>query len=157
MQRRRLLFYLLLNALVSACVVGIALFVYDRYYRPDCRTAVYPTSPSSPASTVTDESQLDIISVIGAGTVSSEIVVIKNGGTEPVVLDGWSLRDGGNNIYTFPQLTLNPDGTVQVHTASGENTPVDLYWNLAEPVWESGDIASLFDPQGNLRALYTIP
>jgi hypothetical protein len=28
---------------------------------------------------------------------------------------------------------------------------------LRDPIWESGEVARLFDPQDNLRAIYRVP
>jgi len=46
---------------------------------------------------------------------------------------------------------------VQVHTASGADTVIDLYWGAGQAVWQSGEDARLFDSQGSLRALYRVP
>ena len=100
---------------------------------------------------------MDILTVSGAGVVATEVVVIKNNGLQAVDLSGWTLRDADGAVYTFPTLTVYPQGMLKVHTASGVNTPLDLYWNRSSAVWEAGEIVSLFDAQGTLRALYTIP
>ncbi len=153
-QRRQLFFYLLLNVIVSACVTGTILFFYDRAYRPAAATVFTPTQP---ALNVSVDANIEIVSIIGAGAASSEIVVIQNKGEEAVLLTDWFLQDGGGDLYTFPQLSLNPGGTVQVHTASGTNTAIDLYWGRVSSVWRSGGMARLYDPQGNERAQYSIP
>lgn len=156
MRSRRLLFYLLLNALVSACATGSILFFYDRHNRATC----LPTLPAAmnaitPLSSL--DEQVDILAVIGAGAVATEVVIIKNTGAQAIDLDGWTLRDTDKAVYTFPAITVYPEGVIQVHTTSGTNSPVDLYWNRTTAVWETGDIVSLFDSQGALRAVYTIP
>jgi hypothetical protein len=69
----------------------------------------------------------------------------------------WQLKDGDGNTFTFPQLILYTNGAVQVHTASGTDTVVDLYWDLRDPIWESGEVAELYDPLNKLRALYRVP
>ena len=159
MDRRRLLGYLLLNALVSALVTGTILFFYDRAYRADCSQAVLiPTLPAvTDATPQADRIRMDIIGVVGAGTESGEIVIIKNGGEEAVILTGWQLQDSNGNAYIFPQLTLYPAATLQVHTAGGEDTATDLYWDRGAAVWQPGEIAMLYDSQGILRALYRVP
>jgi hypothetical protein len=48
-------------------------------------------------------------------------------------------------------------GAVQIHTAAGTNTVVDLYWNMNAPVWKSGETASLYDASGNLIVVYKVP
>jgi Lamin Tail Domain len=145
MTRRRLLFYLLLNALVSALVIGTALFLYDRFGRPACSNSVGTISG------------VNIIGISGAGTLAKEIVTLQNTGDESIVLTGWVLRDSEGAAFTFPQLTLYPGGTVQVHTTQGGNSATDLYWDQSTSIWESGELAVLYDPQGLARAFYRIP
>jgi hypothetical protein len=165
MDRRKLILYLLLNVFVSACVTGGILFWYDRNYRSTSLSSVQPALPSgsqssAPAASSFDPSvdiPVEIVSIVGAGTLDAEWVVVRNAGTEPINLAGWQLRDARRNVFIFPNLTLNPNGAVQIHTISGTNTVIDLYWGLNNPVWESGEEAQLVDPAGNVRAVYTVP
>ncbi|MEZ0395348.1 MAG: lamin tail domain-containing protein [Anaerolineales bacterium] len=159
MERRRLFPYLLLNVLVSAVVTGSILYFYDRAYRADCgRAPLIPTLPlPANATPLADQVHVDIVSIIGAGSPVSEIVVIQNNGQEAVVLTGWRLQDSDGAVYLFPQLTLHPGASVQVHTASGTDTAIDLYWGGSTSLWQAGEIASLYDSQGILRALYRVP
>jgi len=100
---------------------------------------------------------VEIVSIIGAGTLNAEWVVVRNAGTEPLNLAGWQLKDADENIFTFPNLTLNGNGAVQIHSISGTNTVIDLYWGETQPVWQSGEEAQLLDPVGNMRAAYKVP
>jgi hypothetical protein len=163
MDRRKLLQYLLLNVFVSASVTGGILFWYDRNSRAVSQPAVVqqaaPVSDPAPASGT--ELQTDIpvkiSSVVGAGALSSEIAIIKFEGEGQLDLTSWQLKDEDGNTYTFPNITLYPNGAVQVHTAAGADTVIDLYWGIGEGVWNSGEEARLFDSQGNLRAVYKVP
>lgn len=162
MDRRRLILYLLLNAFISACVTGAILFWYDRNYRATALSSVPPASISNNLSAPqTFSPQVDIpveiVSIVGAGTLNAEWVVVRNAGTEPLSLAGWQLKDSNRNVFTFPNLTLNSGGAVQIHSTSGTNTVIDLYWGETEPVWQSGEEAQLLDPSGNLRAVYNVP
>jgi hypothetical protein len=155
--------YLLLNVFISACVTGAILFWYDRNYRSAALSSVQPASVSNnSSSTQTSFSPqvdipVEIVSIIGAGTLNAEWVVVRNAGTDSLNLSGWQLRDSDRNIFIFPNLTLNSEGAVQVHTIAGTNTVIDLYWAETEPVWESGEEAQLLDPAGNVRAVYQVP
>ncbi len=101
---------------------------------------------------------MDIITVLEVGVMDAEVVIIKNNGSQAIDLGGWVLQDSKGAKYTFPAVTVYPQGTLQVHTATrGTDTPVDLYWARQPPSWETGEIISLFDAQGVLQALYTIP
>ena len=164
MDRRRLVLYLLLNVFISACVTGAILFWYDRTYRaslaPVPQVAV-PAQGESSESAITlqpDEQVLvEIVSVVGAGTLDTEVVVVRYSGEGELGLSDWQLKDDGGNTFTFPRLTLYTNGAVQVHTASGSDTVVDLYMGLRDPIWESGESAKLYDPQDNLQAIYRVP
>lgn len=165
MDRRRLLLYLLLNVFVSACVTSAILFWYDRNYRSVRASAVQPAAPSANQEALAPEATLnpkadipvEIVSVIGAGTLNAEWVVVSYKGDDQINLAKWELRDEDRNVFVFPQLVLHKNGAVQVHTASGTNTVIDLYWSASNPVWESGEEAQLLDPSGNVRAVYKVP
>jgi hypothetical protein len=159
MNRRRLVYYILLNIFVSAAVTGTILFFYDRSHRAELPpgASVPPLSGSTSVSPGAADVKANIASVIGAGTAASEIVVIQNIGAGPLVLTGWQLKDSQGNAYAFPQLTLYPEGTVQVHTAAGLDTPVDLYWGRSSAAWSPGELIGLYDMGGVARAFYRIP
>ena len=164
MDRRRLFLYLLLNVFISACVTGTILFWYDRTYRaslaPVPQVAVPAqgeTTGSIATSQAGEQIPVEIVSVVGAGTLSAEVVVVRYNGEGELGLADWQLKDDDGNVFTFPQLTLYTDGAVQVHTASGSDTVVDLYMGLRDPIWESGESAKLYDPQDHLQAIYRVP
>ena len=163
MDRRRLFFYLLLNVFISACVTGSILFWYDRNYREPSLSSVQPASVANnlSATQATFNPQVDIpveiVSIIGAGTLNAEVVVIRNAGIEPLSLAGWQLKDSNRNIFVFPNLTLNSGGAVQIHTIAGTNTVIDLYWGESDSIWQSGEEADLVDTGGNVRAVYKVP
>lgn len=163
MNRRKLLYYLFLNALVSACVTGAILFWYDRNIRATYAplvSAITPAQPSSAAAVVTQSSgeiPVQIASIVGAGTLNAELVVIRYRGDDQLNLAGWQLKDEDGNVFTFPQLILYPNGAVQIHTATGTDTVIDLYWDMPEAIWRSGENARLYDSQGTLQAVYRVP
>ena len=163
MDRRRLILYLLLNIFISACVTGAILFWYDRNYRAASLSSVQPAAPalsdSAPQATLNPQTDIpvEIVSVIGAGTLTAEWVVVSYKGEDQINLANWELRDENRNVFVFPQLVLHTNGAVQVHTISGTNTVIDLYWGLTDPVWQSGEEAQLLDPSGNVRAVYKVP
>jgi hypothetical protein len=164
MDRRRLLLYLLLNVFVSACVTGTILFWYDRTYRASLAPIPQAAVPANgetagPVATFQADEQIpvEIVSVVGAGTLSAEVVVVRYNGEGELGLADWQLKDDDGNIFTFPQLTLYTNGAVQVHTVSGSDTVVDLYMGLRDPIWESGESAKLYDPQDNLQSIYRVP
>ncbi len=164
MDRRRLFLYLLLNVFISACVTAAILYWYHQNYRSVSISQVQPVAPAAsqggaPAPTFNPNIDIpvEIVSVIGAGTLNAEWVVVRNAGTEPLNLSNWRLQDSDGNVFTFPNLTLNGNGAVQIHSTAGTNTVIDLYWGETDPVWQSGEEAELLDPSGNVRAVYKVP
>lgn len=59
--------------------------------------------------------------------------------------------------FNFPQFVLFQGGAVNVYTKAGTNSVLALHWGLGEAVWESGETAILRDPEGNIRASFTVP
>ncbi len=154
--RRRWFPYLLLNIFVSALVTGTIIYFYDKAHRADCLVA----QPDLTAITADSGLNVNIVGVIGAGMVTDERVVIQNNGSQKISLTGWYLADDKGTVYNFPQspeLTLYPGATVQVHTKPGTDVPSDVYWGRSEPVWASGDLVALYDPQNIARAFYRVP
>jgi hypothetical protein len=152
--RRRLFPTLLINVFVSALVTGTVIFFYDRAHRADCNTAppIIATVPTG-----TGDVNVNITGVIGAGNLQDERMIIQNDGLQEAGLTGWYLADNKGVAYTFPQLTLHPGASVQVHTASGKDSPTDLYWGRAAPVWTSGELVALYDTHAIARAFYRVP
>jgi LysM repeat protein len=101
--------------------------------------------------------QVAITNIFGAGDLPTERVRLVCKGQVEASLAGWKLLDQDGHVYTFPQLTLYPDGAVDVHTGSGVNDVTSLYWGLGEAVWTTGEIATLVDGQGGVISTYIVP
>ncbi len=179
-QGKRLLFYIVLNVIVSALTTLAILFIWDRpHAQVQTPTAAAPfiqastpaptsastPAPAEPAAPTAEPSQtvdasaklIAIDNVFGIGNLKDEFVLLKRIGDGELTLTGWHLDDGSGNTYTFPALTLYKNGAVQVHTAAGTDTVVDLYWGRDTSAWQVGKIVTLYDDQGNVKATYRIP
>jgi len=88
---------------------------------------------------------------------NGEWVEIVNEGSAAVSLQGYSLKDAANHIYTFPAFTLQPGGTVRLYSGQGQDDAGRLYWGfVGESVWNNGgDSAFLRDSEGNLVDSYS--
>ena len=84
--------------------------------------------------------------------LNGEWVKITNGGSESIVMTGWSLSDDGDkHVYRLPSFTLPSGSTVTVFTGSGTNTATKLYMRFSRAVWNNGgDTATLKDISGNI-------
>jgi hypothetical protein len=162
MERRNLVYYLLLNVFISACVTSAILYWYDRNYRsvtlPQANVVAAPAGATSVAGASTAaQGTTRIVSVIGAGVLNVEAVVVQYNGEGELDLTGWHLKDAAGHSYTFPPFKLFKNGAVQVHTASGTNTAIDLYWGERQAVWQSGQAVLLTTPEGVAQDSYPVP
>ena len=84
--------------------------------------------------------------------LNGEYVVLENTGSEPLDLSGWTLRDAADHAYTFPDgFTLAPGARVTVHTGSGSDTTLDLYWDSGSAIWNNGgDTITVTDADGTI-------
>lgn len=154
--RKRLLYYLLLNVIISVCATASVLFIYDRYYKysPPQTLEQQPTQVNNAGFSL---AKMEITTIVGAGIPSSEMVILRNPGQSPVDLNGWKLKDQDSNVYTFDSLSLPSGGAIQLHTAPGKDTLIDRFWGLTASAWRSGETATLIDPTGNVRSVYKVP
>lgn len=161
MDRRKLFSFLLLNVFISACVTGAILFWYDLNIKATSSSVPPPANleageaiaDSNPASSAS----IEIVSIIGADNLAAEVVVLHYSGEGYLDLTNWQLKDESGNIFLFPLIVLVQNGNVQIHSTSGTNTPIDLYWGMSTPVWKSGETASLYDASGKLIITYKVP
>jgi isoaspartyl peptidase/L-asparaginase-like protein (Ntn-hydrolase superfamily) len=171
-QSTRLLLYLLLNVVLSACTILTVLWIWDRPGQPlqsmlgaarndSGAGAVLPVEPAAAATaTVVKEypkGLINISSIIGAGSLADEKVTFVRQGAGELQLAGWKLEDSDGNVYLFHGLTLYENGAIILHSGAGMDTAIDLYWNQSKAVWREGETAILYDPLGEVQATYTIP
>jgi hypothetical protein len=153
-RRLRLLSYLLINVIISALVAWAVISYYDRTHPSTCVT---PLASGTTVPSGSGEADPSITNIIGIGMYKDERIVIQNNGSQELTLTGWYLMDNSGLKYIFPQLTLYAGGKVQVHTSTGEDTPTDLYWGNTGPIWTSGELAILYDPQNLAHSIYRVP
>jgi len=104
-------------------------------------------------------SQIVIDSIIGAGQVEQEQVIILNNGDQLADMQGWTLRDADGNVFVFPNFRLWGNGSsVIVHTRIGQDgsPPANFYWGKLEPIWSLGEQATLQNLQGEVVATYVV-
>ena len=174
---RRIVYFLLLNVLISAVTTWTVVTVFLRNVSPQAEQSpptlvrqtaspdgeIVITLPAVSGSDPVDEDievipeVLEIERVIGIGELDTERVIIQHIGEKEVSLLNWQIQDQNGHVYTFPALTIFKGGNVNIFTRKGTSTVVDLYWGLDEAIWQAGEKAFLLDPQGEIKAVYTIP
>ncbi len=163
MKKNNWLPYILLNILVSATTTLLVLVWWDRTHTPLIPTpntmAMISTPLPAPTATLPplDAQVITIKTVFGVGNLDTEAVVLNRLGEGRLELSGWSLQDQDKHVYTFPILILNKEGAIQINSRAGNDTVIELFWGQKRAIWQAGEIVSLFDSAGNLRASYQIP
>lgn len=145
--------------------VGQTLIIPRQAQPPDARTSLPVEETATPAPTVEPTSQevpvepprVIIDGVIGAGDLASERIFLKRTGGGELTMVGWQLLEEGGNVFTFPQFKLFESGAVYLYTRAGQDTPVQLYWGLSAPVWQSGETVILLDAEGEVHTTYRVP
>jgi micrococcal nuclease len=85
--------------------------------------------------------------------LNDEYVVLENRGNESRDLTGWTVRDEAGHAYTVGNVTLDPDERVTLHTGTGTDTAMDLYWGRSQAVWNNGgDTVTVRDAAGAVVA-----
>ena len=132
-------------------------FVGQRLSIPGGGSAATSASGSEPAAApppVTDGLELRVEQ---PGNLAQEQVQVVNDSDAAFNLQGWTLSREGGPIYTFGNLPIFPGGSVRLHSGNGEANSVNLYWGLTEPVWSSGAVARLRNPEGTVVTSVAVP
>ncbi len=108
---------------------------------PETPTAT--NTPSLPDNTG-DVVIIDIF-VDGAGSSEpDEYVEIRNDDTSSIQLQGWTLRDEANHVFTFPSFVMAPDQVCRVYTNENHPTWCSFNYGSGSAIWNnSGDCAYL--------------
>jgi hypothetical protein len=162
---KRLIPYLVLNIIVSALTTLGVLFAWDALHphRPAAAPAASAQNPAAQPASVDqstpiplDQTVIEVESVFGVGDLQNESVRLVRQGSGDLSMKGWKLKDQHGHVYTFPTIDFI-NGAIEIRTASGSDTAIELHWGLDTPVWRQGETVTVLDPQGNLRASYKIP
>lgn len=167
----KLIFYILLNILISAGTVFLVLVVWDKTHPlpelnkslPEGVDLISPADQqedlSSEQMKILPEEDIRFVieGVFAVGMDGMEYVLIKNESQGGVSLLGWQVENAKGEAYTFPDLTLNANGRVKLFTGQGTNSVIELYWGMPEAVWHTSDTVILLDSKGIERAVYKIP
>ncbi len=171
-------FNVTINALLEANNLDNPDFVFVGqvlFLPPDAVEIQQPTSPASNNNGQTatgssgegdsngDDSNsvesvgLQIAQIDGVGDLASEVAQIVNDSDAALNLQGWRISYDNGPVYTFGNFPIFPGGSVRLHSTTGTDSSIDLYWRQSEPVWQSQRVAQLIDDQGRLVAQYVIP
>jgi endonuclease YncB( thermonuclease family) len=87
--------------------------------------------------------------------LNDEYVTIKNAGSDPVDIYGWTVKDSATNTYKFGSYVLRPDCVVYLFSGDGRDEEGKLYWGSSKPIWNNNhDTLYLRDREGLLIEIY---
>lgn len=154
--------YLLINVAVSAITMLVVILIWNAFHPSplaavDGNAVPITTGQETPDLPLLTQKTIEIQSVFMPGEANYEKISLKNVGDEPVDMTDWILINSDKEKFTFPALTIYPNGAVDVYSNAGVNTAVELFWNAPGAVWKSGGKAILLDSDGQERSRYLIP
>lgn len=115
-------------------------------------------SPIPTDAAVAGQGQIAVTGVVDPGVLATEAVQIVNSGAAAQAMAGWKVRDEDGNVYTFGNVSIFGEGAgVLLHTGAGTDSPIELYWGQAEPIWRSGEQLTLSDAAEQVIATYVVP
>lgn len=116
-------------------------------------------SASTPVATPTlpPGEGLQLGQLSGAGTLESEVISVVNESNLPYNLRGWSVEAADGPSYSFGELPIFPGASINLHSGSGADNSVDLYWGLQDPLWVPGTKIQLLDDQDAVIDTYDVP
>ncbi len=120
-------------------------------------TAAAQTAPTAAAEPTLTGQGLRVASFTGNGVLANESVQIANDSDLVINLQGWRLEKENGAAYAFGGISLFPGSGVVLYSGAGADTSVALYWNQAAPLWQSGSVARLLNPQGQEVARLAAP
>jgi LysM repeat protein len=113
--------------------------------------------PTLPPPLVSENSDIRISTIAGVNDLATEHLQIQSVSPEALSLEGWRLETNDGLIYYFPNITLFEHGALDLYSRAGINSVVALYWGRSSPIFQSGDRAVIYDAEGNVQAVYSIP
>ena len=137
-------------------VVPLPTMVPSTETLPEPTSSVEPLLTPLPTLTPSGPSMVEIGQVLNPDDLSAEVVVVRSlGGSTS--LEGWTLSDAEDNVFTFPTITLFADAQIRVYSKPGRSTPSDLYWGREMPAWTTGELVTLRDGTGTAVDTYIVP
>jgi hypothetical protein len=171
-QAKKLLFYLVINIIVSAITILGVLYLWENtrlknvLFNESEQPSLVASSEDSLPVEETGELMIQIGEVGGVGNVATEYVrLIRTESTsgETLSLQGWRIRDENNNNFDILEqsglasLDLHSQGAVNIFSKEGDSNPIELYLDLSDSIWEPGETVTLIDPNGEIHDTYLIP
>lgn len=161
------LLFIMLNIFISAVTTVIVLIIWDASHKTaepqpsDAGGPAHAINLSECDGTIPEGSEvlLEVVNATGIGDIKKEEITIQYSGADTVCLNGWVIKGRGNNEYAFPKFyQLFTEGVqIKLRSRVGEDTALELYWDLVEAAWSPGEVINVVDAQGSIHSTFVIP
>ena len=122
---------------------------------PPTNTPPPPTNTPLPPATTGNVVIVDIFYDGSGHQEPDEHVDIRNDDTQPIQLNGWTLRDEANHVYTFPNFIMEPGQACRIYTNEYHPEWCGFNYGSGSAIWNNGgDCAYLRDGVGTLIDTY---
>ena len=112
---------------------------------------VVSLEPAAPSPTTGNIEIVDLIAYGGGEGDPGEYVEMRNDDTQPVQLNGWTLRNANDRAFTFPDHRMEPGQVCRVYTNEGHPEWCGFNYESPTDVWNyANDCAYLRDSAGTL-------
>ena len=172
-QTKKLLFYVVLNIIVSAVTIICVLYLWETTRLKNLlidrsEGASEITQPASAQEQPEERINLliEIGEVGGVGNLATEYVRLirpASDSEDTISLQNWRVKDENNHNYSILEqsglasLDLHSQGAVNIYSKAGNSNPIELYLGLPDPIWQPGETVTLLDPDGEVHDTYLIP
>ena len=115
-----------------------------------------PTPTNTPPPGTTGDIRITYIFYDGAGSKEpDEYVRIRNYDTRSIQLNGWTLRDEANHVFTFPSHVMVPGQECRIYTNEYHAEWCGFSYGSSSAIWNNGgDCAYLRNSVGTLIDTY---
>lgn len=123
---------------------------------PTSTATLHPTI--APTRTPNPSGDVKIISIFANGSGDNEpneYVAIRNDDNHAIQLQGWTLRDIADHVFTFPSFVMAPDQVCRVYTNEYHPEWCGFSYGSNSAIWNnSGDCGYLRDSTNTLMDDY---
>lgn len=141
---------------ISNLIYDIFLPLVSKLDPPTSTPTATATATNTPLPGNTGDIVIIDIFIDGAGSQEpDEYVEIRNDDNSSIQLQGWTLRDEENHVFTFPSFVMAPDQICRVYTNETHPTWCSFNYGSGSAIWNnSGDCAYLRNSSNGLVDQY---
>jgi len=93
-----------------------------------------------------------------SSNLNDEYFTLKNICAYSIDVTNWTAKDASNHDFRFSTFNLGINADITMHTGSGTDDSINLYWNMSIHIWNNlGDTLYLNTANGTSVLIYSYP